>query len=307
MVGAGISGICYIFSHPLHILETYSSADAFGHHGAPCCGVYPWVWCTSAWCTSVVEFWIFYITACRASQAFYRSLLVCVVFFKGVKSFGCFFSAHEYGCGVDNFGARPWDFYHHHVYSNIYVLFVGGCDLAVCCDCSCCTGRYYHSCSIAAISHESCVNFFNPEADPQGTSYQIRQVLLSLGSGGWTGVGLGKSRQKYEYLPEANTDSIFAILGEETGFIGGVFVIGLLQLMLWRGFYIARSTTDPYGRMLVLGVVSWVGMQSLINLGSMVALVPLTGVPLPLISYGGSNLVITLGALGIVHNVSKHI
>lgn len=151
------------------------------------------------------------------------------------------------------------------------------------------------------------LTFFNPESDPQGTSYQIRQVLLSLGSGGWTGVGLGKSRQKYEYLPEANTDSIFAILGEETGFIGGLFVIALLQLMLWRGFYIARATTDPYGRMLVLGVVSWVGMQSLINLGSMVALVPLTGVPLPLISYGGSNLVITLGALGIVHNVSKHI
>lgn len=151
------------------------------------------------------------------------------------------------------------------------------------------------------------LTFFNPESDPQGTSYQIRQVLLSLGSGGWTGVGLGKSRQKYEYLPEANTDSIFAILGEETGFIGGLFVIALLQLMLWRGFYIARATNDPYGRMLVLGVVSWVGMQSLINLGSMVALVPLTGVPLPLISYGGSNLVITLGALGIVHNVSKHI
>ena len=151
------------------------------------------------------------------------------------------------------------------------------------------------------------LTFFNPESDPQGTSYQIRQVLLSLGSGGWTGVGLGKSRQKYEYLPEANTDSIFAILGEETGFIGGLFVIALLQLMLWRGFYIARATTDPYGRMLVLGVVSWVGMQSLINLGSMVALVPLTGVPLPLISYGGSNLVITLGALGIVHNVSRHI
>lgn len=151
------------------------------------------------------------------------------------------------------------------------------------------------------------LTFFNPESDPQGTSYQIRQVLLSLGSGGWTGVGLGKSRQKYEYLPEANTDSIFAILGEETGFIGGLFVIALLQLMLWRGFYIARATSDPYGRMLVLGVVSWIGMQSLINLGSMVAVVPLTGVPLPLISYGGSNLVITLGALGIVHNVSKHI
>lgn len=150
------------------------------------------------------------------------------------------------------------------------------------------------------------LTFLHPENDPLGSSYQIRQVLISLGSGGLFGVGLGKSRQKYEYLPEANTDSIFAIVGEETGIFGGMIVISLLFMLLWRCFYIAKITMDVYGRLLVLGVGSWIGMQTMINLGSMVALVPLTGVPLPLISYGGSNLVITLGALGIVHNVSKH-
>jgi cell division protein FtsW len=149
------------------------------------------------------------------------------------------------------------------------------------------------------------LTFLNPEQDPLGASYQIRQVLLGLGSGGWFGVGLGKSRQKYEYLPEANTDSILAIIGEETGFIGTLVVVLLFIFLLWRCFRIARRTHDSFGRLLALGIGSWVGIQALINIGSMVALLPLTGVPLPLISYGGSNLVITLGALGMVYNVSK--
>lgn len=147
--------------------------------------------------------------------------------------------------------------------------------------------------------------FFNPEADPLGSSYQIRQVLLSLGSGGITGVGLGKSRQKYEYLPEANTDSIFAILGEETGLIGTISVTGLFLFVVWRCFKIGRRITDKFGKLLALGIGSWIGFQSMVNIGAMVALLPLTGIPLPLISYGGSNLVITLAALGIVINISK--
>lgn len=149
------------------------------------------------------------------------------------------------------------------------------------------------------------MTFLNPELDPLGASYQIRQAILALGSGGWFGVGLGKSRQKYEYLPEANTDSIFAILGEETGFIGAVIVVSLLVFLVWRCFKIAKRVNEPFGKLLVLGIGSWIGSQALINIGSMVALFPLTGVPLPLISYGGSNLVITLSALGIVYNVSK--
>jgi cell division protein FtsW len=147
--------------------------------------------------------------------------------------------------------------------------------------------------------------FLNPDLDPLGSSYQIRQILLALGSGGLFGVGLGKSRQKYEYLPEANTDSIFAILGEETGFIGATIVILLFLFLVWRCFKIARRIQDPFGKLLALGVGSWIGIQSFVNIGSMVAIMPLTGVPLPLISYGGSNLVITLGALGMVYNISK--
>lgn len=147
--------------------------------------------------------------------------------------------------------------------------------------------------------------FLNPDLDPLGSSYQIRQILLALGSGGLFGVGLGKSRQKYEYLPEANTDSIFAILGEETGFIGATIVVLLFLFLVWRCFKIARRIQDPFGKLLALGVGSWIGIQSFVNIGSMVAIMPLTGVPLPLISYGGSNLVITLGALGMVYNISK--
>ncbi len=149
------------------------------------------------------------------------------------------------------------------------------------------------------------LTFLHPEVDPLGASYHIRQVLLSLGSGGFFGVGLGKSRQKYEYLPEANTDSIFAIIGEETGFVGTIVVIALFLFLLWRCFRVARRTQEPFGKLLALGIGSWIGIQTFVNIGSMVAVLPLTGVPLPLISYGGSNLVITLGALGMIYNVSK--
>lgn len=148
--------------------------------------------------------------------------------------------------------------------------------------------------------------FFHPQSDPQGASYHIRQVLLGLGSGGIFGVGIGKSRQKYQYLPEANTDSIFAVIGEEVGFIGTSTLLMLYLFLIWRCFRIARIAIDPFGKLLAAGIGSWLGIQTSINLGAMVALVPLTGVPLPLISYGGSGLVITLAALGIVLSISKY-
>ena len=148
--------------------------------------------------------------------------------------------------------------------------------------------------------------FLNPQSDPQGSSYHIRQVLLGLGSGGVFGVGIGKSRQKYQYLPEANTDSIFAVIGEEVGFIGTSSFIVLFLFLIWRCFRIARKAVAPFGKLVAAGVGSWLGVQTCINLGAMVALVPLTGVPLALISYGGSGLVITLAALGIVLNISRH-
>ncbi|MCX6794277.1 MAG: putative lipid II flippase FtsW [Candidatus Gottesmanbacteria bacterium] len=147
--------------------------------------------------------------------------------------------------------------------------------------------------------------FLHPEQDPLGSSYHIRQALLGLGSGGWFGVGVGQSRQKYEYLPEANTDSIFAIIGEETGYVGGVAVILMFVFTSWRGFRIAKRAQDGFGRLLAIGVTSWISLQSIINLSAMVALLPLTGVPLPFVSYGGSSLIVVLAAVGILLNISK--
>lgn len=150
------------------------------------------------------------------------------------------------------------------------------------------------------------MTFLNPELDPLGASYQIRQVLLSFGSGGWFGVGIGQSRQKYEYLPEANTDSIFAIIGEESGFVGAALIVVGYLFIISRGFRIATRSSDSFGRLLALGVSSWLSIQTLMNMMAMVAIIPLTGIPLPLISYGGSSLIILLSGLGIVLNISTH-
>lgn len=147
--------------------------------------------------------------------------------------------------------------------------------------------------------------FLHPERDTQGASYHIHQAILALGSGGWFGVGVGQSRQKYQYLPEANTDSIFAIIAEEFGFLGSVAVILSFVFLIWRGFRIAKRAPDIFGRLLALGVISWISVQTIINLSAMVALMPLTGVPLPFISYGGSSLIIMFAALGIVLNISR--
>jgi cell division protein FtsW len=151
------------------------------------------------------------------------------------------------------------------------------------------------------------LTFFNPEQDPLGASYHIRQAIIAIGSGGIFGVGLGQSRQKYEYLPEANTDSIFAIIGEELGFIGCVALIAVYIFILWRGFRIARRMDDTFGRNLALGITTWIGIQTIINISAMVALIPLTGVPLPFISYGGSSLIIMFAACGILINISRFV
>ena len=151
------------------------------------------------------------------------------------------------------------------------------------------------------------LTFLNPEQDPLGASYHIRQAIIAIGSGGLFGLGLGQSRQKYEYLPEANTDSIFAIIGEELGFIGCVALIAVYLFILWRGFRIARRTEDPFGRNLALGITTWIGIQTIINISAMVALIPLTGVPLPFISYGGSSLIIIFAACGILVNISRFV
>jgi cell division protein FtsW len=153
---------------------------------------------------------------------------------------------------------------------------------------------------------ERLFTFFDPTSDPLGSSYHIRQILIALGSGGLWGVGLGQSRQKYLFLPEPATDSIFAIIGEELGFVGASVVILAFVFLIWRGYSIAARVEDPFGRLLALGITSWIGVQAFVNLAAMVALVPLTGVPLPFVSYGGSALVVNLAAIGILLNISKN-
>ena len=147
--------------------------------------------------------------------------------------------------------------------------------------------------------------FIDPLHDSQGSSYHIRQVLLSLGSGGISGLGIGRSRQKYAYLPEATTDSIFAVVGEELGFIGGVGLILAFLYYLSLIFKVASAEQDKFASTMVAGVGAWIGLQVCLNLAAMVALTPLTGVPLPLVSYGGSALITMLAGVGLVLSVAR--
>lgn len=149
--------------------------------------------------------------------------------------------------------------------------------------------------------------FLQTTTDPLGKGYHIRQVLLALGSGGLFGVGLGQSRQKYLFLPEAATDSIFAVIAEELGFVGAMVLLGVFIYLIFRVLKIANSAPDAFSRILSIGLISWIGGQTILNIGSMVALVPLTGIPLPFISYGGSALLTTLIATGILLNISKYV
>lgn len=147
--------------------------------------------------------------------------------------------------------------------------------------------------------------FLNPFSDILAAGYHINQVLIALGSGGLFGLGLGQSRQKYAYLPEATTDSIFAIMAEEIGFLGASCMTIAFLLLIWRGISIASRARDSAGRLLAGGITTWIGVQAFVNIGAMVALIPLTGVPLPFISYGGSALVTVLLGVGMLLNVSR--
>lgn len=147
--------------------------------------------------------------------------------------------------------------------------------------------------------------FLNVNQDVSTSSYHVRQILIALGSGGLTGVGFGNSLQKYAYLPENTTDSIFAIVAEELGFIGASFIIAIFVIMVWRGFYIATNAKDTFGKLLAGGITTFLAGQVLINLAAQTALLPLTGIPLPFISYGGSALIINLTAIGILLNIAK--
>ncbi|MFW5940806.1 MAG: FtsW/RodA/SpoVE family cell cycle protein [Chloroflexota bacterium] len=141
--------------------------------------------------------------------------------------------------------------------------------------------------------------------DPNQAIWQVRQALIALGSGGFFGVGLGNSTQKFGPLPAAHTDGIFAIVGEELGLFGCLIVILLLGLLVWRGLYAARNARDGYGFLLALGITCWLSYQALINIAVITAVIPFTGIPLPFLSYGGSSLLSSLIAVGLLLNISR--
>ena len=149
------------------------------------------------------------------------------------------------------------------------------------------------------------MTFLHPELDPQGIGYHINQAFLAIGSGGWFGLGLGHSRQKYLYLPEVAGDSIFAVVSEELGFILTVGILFLLTAFLFKCVDIARRAPDDYGRFLAAGLTGWIFSQMLFNIGSMLGLLPITGLPLPFMSYGGTALIALLAAMGVLANVSS--
>ncbi|MFC1613024.1 putative lipid II flippase FtsW [Patescibacteria group bacterium] len=151
---------------------------------------------------------------------------------------------------------------------------------------------------------ERFTTFLHPEADPQGIGYHINQSLLAIGSGGILGRGFGQSRQKFLYLPEPVGDSIFAIIAEEMGFIICIVVIFAFLYLMMRGLNIAKNAPDNFGKFLVIGIIAWFIIQALLNIGGMMSLLPMTGVPLPLISYGGSSLLTCMAGLGIIVNIS---
>jgi len=148
--------------------------------------------------------------------------------------------------------------------------------------------------------------FINPSLDPQGSGYQIKQSLIAVGSGELLGRGFGQSIQKFEYLPEPIGDSIFAVYAEEFGFIGSVILILLFSGFALRGYRIATHAPDLFGMLLVVGIITIIIAQVFLNIAAMIAIAPLSGLPLPFISHGGTALLVTLAAVGIVLNVSKY-
>ncbi|MFA6918578.1 MAG: putative lipid II flippase FtsW [Patescibacteria group bacterium] len=152
---------------------------------------------------------------------------------------------------------------------------------------------------------ERFTTFLHPELDPLGTGYHINQALLAVGSGGWFGKGYGHSIQKFNYLPEVTGDSIFAVVSEELGFIFASIIVAVFIFLAIRGLKLAQRCEDTFGKLLVVGIISWFAFQAFFNIGAMVGILPLTGVTLPFISYGGTSIMASLAAAGILVNISK--
>lgn len=151
------------------------------------------------------------------------------------------------------------------------------------------------------------LNFLDPWQDAAGDGYQLIQSFYALGAGGITGLGLGQSRQKTLYMPEPHNDFIFSIIGEELGLIGCLIIIALFVFFIWRGISVAMKAKDTYGKLLAMGITSIIAVQCIINIAVVTGSMPVTGVPLPFISYGGTSLVINLMAMGILLNISRSV
>ena len=149
-------------------------------------------------------------------------------------------------------------------------------------------------------------SFVSPETDPQGSGFHILQLLIALGSGGVTGLGWGVSRQKFFYVPSAHTDGVFAIIGEELGLIGLLCVLGLFAFFIFRALKATLASRDQFGTLLGVGIVSWIAYQALINIGGITRSIPLTGVPLPFLSYGGSALIAVMAGAGVLLSLSRY-
>lgn len=148
--------------------------------------------------------------------------------------------------------------------------------------------------------------FVSAESDPEAGGFQILQLLIALGSGGLNGVGLGESRQKFFYVPSAHTDGVFAIIGEEVGFLGAIVVLALFAFLIYRGTRVAMRAPDAFGSLLAWGVVTWLVTQTFFNIGGVTRTIPLTGIPLPFISFGSSALIAVLAAAGVLVSVSRY-
>lgn len=150
------------------------------------------------------------------------------------------------------------------------------------------------------------LTFVNPSADAEGAGYHLRNIAITVGTGSWWGLGLGQSRQKRLFLPEPHNDSIYAVIVEELGFIRAALILMGVLYLAWRMFSLAQRIHEPYPKMVLIGIGSWVFWQTFLNVGAMIGLVPLTGVPLPFISYGGSSLLVLMAAIGIALSASKY-
>lgn len=148
-------------------------------------------------------------------------------------------------------------------------------------------------------------SFINPSLDAEGAGYHVRNIFISVGSASWWGLGLGNSKQKRLFLPEPHNDSIFAVIAEELGFIRSSVVLVVVFYLIYSIVSLAKKVVDPYAKNVVTGISAWIFFQAVLNIGAMIGLLPLTGVPLPFISYGGTSLVVLLSAMGILLNISK--